>query len=520
MTSVDRTRPQRLFWSVLVAYAVTWTGIAWLSSPSLDPYGDMVENYAWSQTWSWGTFKHPPLVGWIVGAWFAIFPTRVWAYYILSYLNAAVGVLGIVALAGIWLPASVSPARRSVVAMLVLLFAILSFPYSNLAAKFNTDMVLLSTWPWTAYAFFASVRADDARRKWMFTILLAVTSTAAMLGKYYSALLLAALVVVSFSHMDYRRWLRTPHPYVALLMSAALLFPHLRWEIEKGFPFRDYLETKIDSGIDPARIAVFLLSAIYYLPLSWLAWLALRRTSAARQRSPVQWALPLRGLVLVAVLPAVFTALFNVFARIHLTSHWAIPVWFALPILMAAWLLPSIDEQFAWNRLSRTIAIVWIFLIAGALVYAVVLARTGNPKYTLARREMVDTIQRRFADRFRGQQLSWAAGAWPESGAVAFFAPSHPRALPGLPDGRRALVVPYSEWRHTNGVILCYASGDYARAGARDVDCEREAVSWLGSHNLPVAKDTLDYRAEGWRFPVAQEKNVTVFWVPALMDRE
>ena len=78
-----------------MAYVVAWVLISWLSIPALDSYGDMVENYAWSQTLAWGTFKHPPLVAWMVGAWFAVFPTETWPYYVLSYLMRGSGSWGL-----------------------------------------------------------------------------------------------------------------------------------------------------------------------------------------------------------------------------------------------------------------------------------------------------------------------------------------------------------------------------------------------------------------------------------------
>ena len=88
ITSVDAQRTDRLLWDIGAAYVATWVLISWMSAPSFDAYGDMVENYAWSQAWSLGSFKHPPLFAWIVGVWFRVFPTRVFFYYLLSYLNA------------------------------------------------------------------------------------------------------------------------------------------------------------------------------------------------------------------------------------------------------------------------------------------------------------------------------------------------------------------------------------------------------------------------------------------------
>ena len=45
-------------WALLLAvYITVWLLASWLRSPSLDSYGDMVENYAWGQTWEWGLFQ-------------------------------------------------------------------------------------------------------------------------------------------------------------------------------------------------------------------------------------------------------------------------------------------------------------------------------------------------------------------------------------------------------------------------------------------------------------------------------
>ena len=127
---------------------------------------------------------------------------------------------------------------------------------------------------------------------------------------------------------------------------------------------------------------------------------------------------------------------------------------------------------------------------------------------------MVAAIEARFTERLPAAQLSWAGGTWPESGALAFFAANHPRALPGFPDERRALVNPYPNWRERYGVLICYASGAYGNEGAHDTDCERQTRAWLQAERLPVDEETLHYRAEGWRFIRAQPKNITVFWVP------
>jgi len=504
-----------LLWRIAAAYLLAWAAVAWLSSPSLDAYGDMVENYAWSQTWAWGSFKHPPLFAWIVRIWFDLFPTRVWAYYLLSYLNAGIGILGILQVARRCYPREPSSSdRRDDFLLLVLVFALLSAPYSNLAAKFNADTVLLSLWPWTAAAFFAAIHEREPSRRWLFAAGLGVMGAASMLGKYYSGVLLASLFIISLSSPAYRRWYATPYPYAALAVFVLLLLPHARWEMRAGFPARQYVETRLDADVSGWRIPVFVLSAIYYLPASWLAWMLVKARATGTARRPVPWEVPIRALMLLAILPAAITVAFGIFARVHLTTHWAIPIWFSLPIVMAMWLLPEICQPFPLRAFLRGVAVFWAAIVAGGLVYTTALAARGDAKFALGREAMVGAIERRFAERFPGQRLAWAGGTWPESGSVAFFGSSHPRALPGFPDEPRALVNPLSAWRDMYGVLLCFAGDAAAREGSHNEQCEAQTRAWLAAHGLPQLEDTIRYRAEGWQFDRASAKNVTVFWMP------
>jgi len=505
----------RLLWVAGAAYLATWVLVSWLTLPSLDAYGDMVENYAWSQAWAWGTFKHPPLFAWIVGAWFTAMPTRTWAYFVLSYVNAGVGLIGIVRLANLWLPAGVTFARREAFAAVVAVLTVLSFPYSNLAAKFNADTVLLSLWPWTAYAFFAAITARDTRSRLVAAVGLGVAGAAAMLGKYYSGVLLASLFVISLSHRDHRRWYATAGPYVAACVFALALAPHAAWEMREGLPALRYVGTKIDPAIGPTLILAFLLSGIYYAPLSWIAWLLMRRRIGSIA-VPIRWAVPRRSLWLLAILPAVVTVLFNLFGRVHLTTHWAIPIWFALPAVLATDLLPRMSEDFPWRRFARGFAAFWLFVLAAGVAYTIVLSATNDPRYALGRPEMVHAIEDRFAARFPSLRLSWAGGTWPESGALAFFGSGHPRAMPGRPDEMPALVNPYPGWRDTPGVILCYAWPQYGREGSHDTACEQSTRDWLRAHGRPVEVETVAYRPAGWRFIRSEPRNATVFWVVPL----
>ena len=162
-----------------------WAWMSTVANGNLDSQFDMLENYAWSQSFRWGTHKHPPLFAWVVGAWFAVFPQTDWAYRLLSYTNVWVALAGVAALG-----------RRLGLGTLAQWGALLllwSFPYTTLAGKFNANSQLLPLWPWTAALLLASWRASGWRGGCA-SVLLGLLAAACMLGKYYSGVFLAGLL--------------------------------------------------------------------------------------------------------------------------------------------------------------------------------------------------------------------------------------------------------------------------------------------------------------------------------------
>ena len=158
---------------LVLVHALVWALLQWLAQSNLDSYHDMLENFAWAQTFEWGTFKHPPLFAWVVGAWFTIFPTADWAYRLLAYTNVAVGLWGVAALARrLHLP------HLAPTAVLLLLWAL---PYTTLAAKFNANSQLLSLWPWTAVALLAAI-SSAGRARWAGHLALGLLAAASFLS--------------------------------------------------------------------------------------------------------------------------------------------------------------------------------------------------------------------------------------------------------------------------------------------------------------------------------------------------
>ena len=63
----------------VLAHGVLWTAILTQLKAAQDVHYDVSEAYAWGQKFLLGYGKHPPLSGWIAGAWFNVFPATDWS---------------------------------------------------------------------------------------------------------------------------------------------------------------------------------------------------------------------------------------------------------------------------------------------------------------------------------------------------------------------------------------------------------------------------------------------------------
>src|SRR5215470_13003762 len=80
----DPARRDRTAAVVILGYVAVWTLYAAVAKGSQDIHVDMSEQYVLARELAWGYPKHPPLAMVLVRAWFAIFPTTDWPYYLLA----------------------------------------------------------------------------------------------------------------------------------------------------------------------------------------------------------------------------------------------------------------------------------------------------------------------------------------------------------------------------------------------------------------------------------------------------
>ncbi|CAL8475764.1 glycosyltransferase family 39 protein [Caballeronia sp. S22] len=414
----DDGRTRHLIW-LLPVHAIVWIICAWLSRGNLDTQGDMVENYVWGIEWQAGYAKHPPLFAWITAAWFRVFPHTDIAYFALSAVNAMIGLLGIVALSRRFVPR-----RLAVIAGLAMAVSPL---YSNLAIKFNANSVLLSVWPWTAYFFVRFMQT----RSWLAAIAVGVLAAAAVLGKYFSIVLLIALFVAMLARPAWRARFFDWRVLLVAAAGAVVLAPHIHWLIINHFPTFNYANERTGGSFlaAAARFGVYTLAQIGYLALSFVVTLVLvreRRGEAARLMAasvakptlnPDLWWLALGPLIVVGMIA--------VLSRTQMASVWGMAQWFAIvPMWLAV--LDRAGFSFRPERAVRTLACYWliVFVAASAIGYIGALRNTDDAAEPRA--ELAEAAHFMWKQRFQ-HEIPVVAGSGHEAQSIAFYSDGNTR---------------------------------------------------------------------------------------------
>ena len=515
---------------LVVWHVLVWTLLQALAQGNLDSYHDMLENFAWAQTFEWGHFKHPPFFAWVVGAWFQLFPTTDWAYRLLAYTNVALGLWGVATLAR-----RLGLAVHAPGAVLLLLWAL---PYTTLAAKFNANSQLLSLWPWTAVALLAAV-GSRGWRGGAWHLALGLLAAASLLSKYYSGVFLAGFLVVALTRADGRRWVLSPWPWLALGVFVAALWPHLAWLRNSGFATLGYAMDQ--GGGDTAWRALFkfALTPLIYWGLPWLASVAVyaAATGASASGTPPRWpARLLRGLWVswrpqgwddslfwLAVLPGGVTLLFGLAGAVELSTPWAIPIGYAFSLLWLRNLSTDAGPGTARQLRARLLRAAWPALALVVLVgvaHGAHRASQGHPDHYRPAQQTAHEVLALWAREAPGLPLGWAGGAWADNALMAFYGDRHIRALPGLPDAAPATLAPHPDWASQGGVLLCplgptgaerpaLPPGEEASAAPvpstrynKDPEqCLADMAAWLRQQGQPDAPVRLRVAREGWRFP-------------------
>jgi hypothetical protein len=367
----DPARRERAVVAVLAAYGGLWALYGAIAKSSQDVHFDMGEMVAWSREVTWGTPKHPPLGAWLVRAWFSVFPLADWSYYLFAMVVATVALWIAWRIAGFYLDA-----EKRVVGLALLTLV----PFFNFhALKYNANTVMLPLWAATTALF---LRSYETRSRGL-AALAGLAAAAAMLGKYWSVVLLLGLGLAAIIDARRAAYFRSPAPWVTIAVGLVGLAPHIAWLYAHDFtPFAYAMDTHPGTLVECLWSGVnYVIGASAYVAAPVVLAMLAAWPSPASLRDMVWPAAPERRLVVLAfALPLVVPTVLALAAHEVVTSLWAIAGMTLLPIVLLS--SPSIVVPHVPVRRIVGVAVAFPLLaLALSPVVAWVIHRRGVPNY-------------------------------------------------------------------------------------------------------------------------------------------
>jgi 4-amino-4-deoxy-L-arabinose transferase-like glycosyltransferase len=424
----------------------------------------MVENFAWGQEWQWGNNKHPPLFGWIVAAWFKLFPATDWAYYLLNELNLGVALL-LMALA----MGRVLPADKVLAA--VILTSLGSHFGPDSGYKYNANTAQL---PFIAGFVWSMLHALEGRRRGWF-VAAGVFAAAALLTKYYVLVLFLAIGLGLLISLRPRVSEQVPGLALTTLTAALLVSPHVIWSFQHGWPSLHYMHAAHEmearlTGLQAYSSTIegtFLFSA-----LALLAWAgSLIRLPVL---APGSMQAPRPGLVIL-VLSGALTLLAAWVQHINPVPSWLIPA-----LIFLGWaLLDLTPAQFDSNALARRLMFIGILYLVATVLVSVwwetrYRAYPAPPPYAMPQ-TLAHDVTRLYRKAY-GQPVQFVAGTFPLPYVLSFYSPDHPHGLNGL-DLVQSPWINARALKAGNKAVIC---GTLQFTPSSDPDCLPAARTLLG----------------------------------------
>ena len=388
-----------------------------------------------------------------------MFPHELWAYGLLSYVNAAIG------LGGAWmLIGDFADGRKRATASVLLLLTPL---YTFYAYKYNANIIFLSIWPLTLHYFMQAID----KREWKDSIRFGVCVGLALMSKYYALILVASCFVAALQHPLGKRYLASASPYVSMLVAAAICAPHVWWLLTNRAPPLAYLASRSGLGWGTLlsfatgtllgglemNIAMILVVAVVARtsPREWIASLARK------------WADPrFRVLVILALGPLVLTFASAFLLRTRIYPEMLLAAFPLMPLLTIEIAgVKNIDVL--WRVASRLAA----GLTLGAVVLSPVIAvareyLSANAMDVAPHKEIAIEATRLWHDR-TGLPLAYVGGTnWYEQ-TISFYSPDHPHAFINFDFTRSLWVTPEALAEHGLLAICVKDDSDCLASTAR-----------------------------------------------------
>lgn len=323
--------------------------------------------WLWAKHPALGYYDHPPLMAWLS---MPLIPLGV------SPLVVRTPALICSTLCAVLIYLYARRLTRDEAAAIVAGLALLAAPYYTVLSVLAwPESALLATWAWTLLTWQSAIFDDEAAGaggRWLHA---GVALGCCLLAKFTSfALLFGIGLFFVVSPVARGRWLRTPWPWLALLVALGVYSPFLYWNSQhewQTFLFQAKERTTEPVTFHPMNMIKLVAEALGGLsPFIGVALVPAVRAAVRRALAPVEGE-PLRLALLVALPAPVAFLLVSPFKVVQL--YWMLCCFLALFPLLGTWYVEYArgGEVAKWRRrasIAVAVAVVPLFIMGAAVL--------------------------------------------------------------------------------------------------------------------------------------------------------
>jgi hypothetical protein len=305
--------------------------------------------------------------------------------------------------------------------------------------KYNPDLLQLVTLPLLVLAYLHAFEKRSVRAGFW----LGLAAALALMTKYWVLTMIGAIGLAALIHPDRMKFLRSPAPWVAMVVAVVAMIPHLMWLAEVNFvPLTyaggvyghftraqtamlalGYVEHNLGLLALPVLIAALALTGISLRPSAALAriWSPGPNSGVKITQALNVWIIQ----IVVAVGPPLGGLIFSVYMK----TDWGISLFFLTPLALVA--IPGLRlPSVALFRIAAT----WLVLTLVTLAASPSIALhefTDNPNSAFsygARSQLARELTQIWHNRFLSP-WSVVAGTTEVGEPMTFYSPDHPAPL-------------------------------------------------------------------------------------------
>ena len=411
----DPARARRAALALALGYAALWAIYGIVAKSSQDLHADTAEMIVWMREPALGFPKHPPFPAWMLWLWFRVFPLADWSVMLFAAINMAAAIYFAFALCGEWLDGY----KRAVVP-----FLLAAIPFYNfLAFKYDANAATLPLWPLAMWAFVRSLRANHPG----WAALTGLACAAAMLSKYWSAFLLAALFFAAV--IDRRRWayFRSAAPWVTAGVFLLAVAPHVYWLVRENFPPMRWVSTRRvaeSAGDLAASLGDYVGGSIGYAAGAILLVVICVRPPI---RGVFDGFFPRDERRTAAALfwpPVILPLLAAVVTWVRLLSLWSMSSFNLLPVMLLGSSRVAVSRDAAL-RIAGTVTAITVLIAAASPVVAYAILRQGVENDAAYARLVMRTAEHEW-HKATDKPLKLIAGPFVLVSTAAFYGADKP----------------------------------------------------------------------------------------------